>query len=292
MMTNTQKSFYYSQVEHCILFDKTLGHTARDVYEALLRFMNRVTKQCTVYIKTLAEILSCSVSKIFRGLKTLCEKGIIIRASNFDKTGHKTASTFQIIGINAPCYNQETQQLEKFDNDCSHEKGILAKTTCTHRKNDTFINKNNINKNNINKNNNTFLFHKKGQPELPKFQVNKILDNPEHTNELKKTPEQEIILEPHTEDVAVKSEFDAGNQLKQENKQEPETNAKNEVTSNQDKYTPKDAPEELSYLSNNDFVVPMVSRLLERGEWVVIENANDYRIIKNNRKYEVSENDK
>ncbi len=50
--------------------------------------------------------------------------------------------------------------------------------------------------------------------------------------------------------------------------------------------------EELSYLSNNDFVVPMVSRLLERGEWVVIEDANDYRIMKNNRKYEVSENDK
>lgn len=36
--------------------------------------------------------------------------------------------------------------------------------------------------------------------------------------------------------------------------------------------------EELSSWGNANFITPMVSRLLENGEWVTIRNAEDYRV--------------
>ena len=47
-------------------------------------------------------------------------------------------------------------------------------------------------------------------------------------------------------------------------------------------------PQELSRLSGEDFVAPIVSRLLERGSWININNAEDFRT----KKHEVNKNDR
>ena len=48
------------------------------------------------------------------------------------------------------------------------------------------------------------------------------------------------------------------------------------------------SPEELSRWSNSDFITPVISRLLERGDWLTIRNAENYR----SKKGKVSSNGK
>lgn len=91
------EKFYFTQPENAVMFDKEISSTAKVVYCAILKYANVKTRQCALFLKTLAQEVGRSIRTIQRALKQLIEKGFIIRTERYGIDGGNIASNFEVI---------------------------------------------------------------------------------------------------------------------------------------------------------------------------------------------------
>ncbi|MBR6902125.1 MAG: helix-turn-helix domain-containing protein [Synergistaceae bacterium] len=91
-----EKGFYFTQPENVVMFDKEITATAKIVYCAILKHINVKTRECSLYLKTLAEEVGRSVRTVQRSLAQLIEKKLIIRTERYGADGRNIASNFKV----------------------------------------------------------------------------------------------------------------------------------------------------------------------------------------------------
>lgn len=107
--TETMRSkgdFWFPCVDIDVIRDKKLSQTAKFIFTVLCTFAGWNSRGCWPSNKVLAEIADVSERTVIRAYKELEERGVISRSARF-KDKAQTTSYTQIIGHNAPCYEDE-----------------------------------------------------------------------------------------------------------------------------------------------------------------------------------------
>ena len=104
------KGFYFTQPENVVMFDEALSQTSKVIYCSLLRHVRKGTNQCKLLVATIAGEINRSVRTVRRGLKQLCERGVICRLMQYGSNKNQLASIFVIIGNHAACYQDSSKE--------------------------------------------------------------------------------------------------------------------------------------------------------------------------------------
>ena len=100
------KDFWYASVDINVIRDKKLSQTAKFIFTVLCTFAGLKGRGCWPSNKVLADIADVSERTVIRAYKELEERGVISRSARFKDKAQITSYT-QIIGHNAPCYEDE-----------------------------------------------------------------------------------------------------------------------------------------------------------------------------------------
>ena len=113
MLKQNNKEFYFTQPENAVMFDNELTSTAKVVYCSLLNHMNKKTRQCRLYVNTIAEEVSRSVRTVQRSLSQLIKKKLVIRTEIYGADGRNLASLFTVVGCSAQQYAPAKTPIEE-----------------------------------------------------------------------------------------------------------------------------------------------------------------------------------
>lgn len=95
--------FWFSRTDRYVLQDRVLSPCDKAVYGVLCTHEDVRTRSCVLKIKTIATETNCSERSVQLSLKALVERGVIERTERFEN-GRQKASSYRLIGCNAPCY--------------------------------------------------------------------------------------------------------------------------------------------------------------------------------------------
>ncbi|MBQ4402693.1 MAG: helix-turn-helix domain-containing protein [Synergistaceae bacterium] len=90
-------AYHFTQPENTVMFDTTLSPTVKVVYCAILKHIDKDTKKCLLYMKTLAQDVGRSVRTIQRAVSVLIDKGLITRQERYAQHGGNSASCFALV---------------------------------------------------------------------------------------------------------------------------------------------------------------------------------------------------
>lgn len=111
MSAKDKNEYWFAKVDVAVIRDKSLSQNAKWIFTVLCTFADKDTRGCWPSNKAVAEAADVSERTVRRAYKELEARGLITRESRFNTSG-QTSSYSLIVGHNAPCYGEDTDDHE------------------------------------------------------------------------------------------------------------------------------------------------------------------------------------